>query len=202
VHELLTEAVEGAIDEGIGTPTFVQIACPDTEGRVDKSAEVEYAERFQEWIEREAPDNLSLVVRHVENNEDFIPPLRLKEGLRELFRDYRLPEGYRVGGLADLTAYYAGLSERLGLEVDVPERVLASRADALSAAGSVEAATEVLDFLIDVYPASVDGYWRLANLHREGGDHEAALTYYRKCLELMPNMRPARDWIDRLEAGE
>ncbi len=48
-------------------------------------------------------------------------------------------------------------------------------------------------------PMLLDGYWRLANLHRERGNRGMAIGYYRKCLEIMPNMRPARDWIEKLE---
>ena len=50
-----------------------------------------------------------------------------------------------------------------------------------------------------VMPMLLDGYWRLANLHRERGNRGMAIGYYRKCLEIMPNMRPARDWIEKLE---
>jgi tetratricopeptide (TPR) repeat protein len=95
------------------------------------------------------------------------------------------------------------LSERLGFEVDVPEMTLSSKAAELGASGATGASDstmEILEYLIAVYPASANGYWQLANLHREMGDREAAIAYYRKCLEIIPNMRPARDWIEKLEA--
>jgi hypothetical protein len=46
----------------------------------------------------------------------------------------------------------------------------------------------------------LDGYWGLANLHRVRGEREPAIKYYRKCLEIMPNMGPAREWLEQLEA--
>jgi tetratricopeptide (TPR) repeat protein len=122
--------------------------------------------------------------------------------LRELFRGYRFPDDHEVLGFADIADYYGTLSGRLGFDIDIPERALVLAADKLSRSGAVDAAMEVLASLVQMYPASVDGHWRLANLHRERGDYSAALKHYRKCLEIIPNMRPAREWIDRLEAQE
>ncbi len=202
VHDVLTAMMEELVDEGLASPAFLHITCPDSEGRVDKTVEVEYVRRFQKMIADKSPRGLTLITDYIENNEDFLPPLKLKEGLRDLFREYRFPDRREVQGLADIRAHYAALSERLGFEVDVPERTLASKADDLSARGAVDSAMEVLDYLIEVYPASVDGYWRLANLHRERGNRETAIDYYRKCLEIIPHLRPALHWIEKLEAQQ
>lgn len=202
VNDLLMTMVRGLMDSGLPSPTFVQITYPDREGHLDKAEEVGYVRRFERMIADESPHNLRFVTYYVAKSEDFLAPLRLKEGLRELFRDYKFPDNLEVRGLADITAHYAALSEQFGFEVDVPEMPLASKADVLSQGGDTESAMEILNYLIQEYPMSVDGYWRLANLHREQGDRETAIKYYRKCLEIIPNMAPARDWIERLEAQE
>lgn len=202
VHDVLMTMMTQLMDEGLTSSTFLQIACPDREGRVDKAGEVEYVRRFEKMVVDERPRNLTLVTHYIDDNEDFIPPLLLKDGLRELFCEYRFPDGREVRGLADITAHYVNLSERLGFEVGIPERTLASKADELSERGEGDAAMEILDYLIGVYPSSVDGYWRLANLHRERGDRERAIECYRKCLEIIPNMRPARDRMEELEAQQ
>ena len=44
---------------------------------------------------------------------------------------------------------------------------LVVKADELSGKGAGDSALEILDYLIEVYPRSANGYWRLANLHRE-----------------------------------
>jgi tetratricopeptide (TPR) repeat protein len=67
---------------------------------------------------------------------------------------------------------------------------------------ALDAAQEIFEYVTEIYPASANGYWQLANLHRERGNHEKAIEYYRKCLEIIPNMRPARDWIEKLETQE
>jgi len=200
VRDSLLTALEQPLSGGFVTPTFIQMTCPDTEGFVDKTTEVQYARAFQDTVARRRPHNLTLVVHYAQHNEDFIPTLRLSEGLRELFRGYRFPDDYEVHRFADIADYYAALSARLGFDINIPERTLALAADKLSRSGTVDAAMDVLANLVQMYPASADGHWRLANLHRERGDYSAALEHYRKCLEIIPNMRPAREWIDRLEA--
>ena len=202
VHGVLMKMMEAVSDEELTSSTFLQITCPDREGNVDKTGEVEYVRRFEKMIADKNPRNLTLVTRYIENNEDFIPPLRLKEGLHELFHEYRFPDGREVLGLADITSYYVALSEQLGFEIDVPERTFASEADELSKNGESDSTMKILEYLVEVYPTSVDGYWRLANLHREHGNRELAIDYYRKCLDIIPNMRPALDWIKRLEAQQ
>jgi hypothetical protein len=202
VHDLLVTEMEGPLEKGLLSFTFLKITVPDREGHLDKTGEVEYVRNFEKMIAEKEPHNLTVVTHYIEKNEDFVPSLRLKEGLRELFREYRFPDDREVRGLADITAHYAALSERFGFEVDVPEMTLASKADELSETGANDSVMEILEYLVEVYPASVDGYWRLANLHRERGNRELAIEYYRKCLDILPNMRPARDWIERLESQE
>lgn len=75
-----------------------------------------------------------------------------------------------------------------------------SKADGLNESGASDSAKVILDYMIGVYRASANGYWRLANLHRERGNREMAIEYYRKCFEIIPDMRPARDWIEKLDA--
>lgn len=201
-REVLMPLIEDLMVQGLPSYTFVQMTCADRAGSRDQTESIEYARRFERMVAEKKPHNLILSARYIEDSEDFIPPLLLKEGLRELFRDYNFPDEVEVRGLGDITGYYAALSERFGFEFDVPNMTLAFEADALGERGESEAAKEILEYLIRKYPWSVDGYWRLANLHRELGNRELAIEYYRKCLEIMPNMSPAREWLERLEASE
>jgi hypothetical protein len=202
VHDVLMPMVEELADQGLPSSSFLQIMCADREGYLDKTAEVQYVRDFEEMVADENPSNLTLVIHYVENIEDFIPPLLLKEGLRELFIEYRFPDERQVRGLEDITSYYVGLSDRFGFEVDVPRMTLASKAAELAKKGASDSAMEILEHLIEIYPTSVDGYWQLANINRELGDRGKAIEYYRKCLEIMPNMPPARYWLEKLEAEE
>jgi tetratricopeptide (TPR) repeat protein len=201
VRDLLLEGLVSRARDGFGTPKFLQIACPDAEGGIDKAMEVGYVRDFEAQFGEPNVGGLNLVVRYVVENRDFIPSLLVKEGLRELFHDYAFPSDLEVDQLTDLGEYYSMVSAQLGFDVDIPERVLAAKSDVLSQAGSVDAAMEMLEYMLEVYPASVDGHWRLGNLCRELGERERALEHYRECVRLMPNMWPAMQWIDRLDEG-
>ena len=74
-------------------------------------------------------------------------------------------------------------------------------AEACREAGEHEAALEVIQHLHHLYPASMNGVWRLANVHRELGDTATAIGYYEECLRRDPNMTPAREWLERLRGG-
>lgn len=202
VHDVLIPMIEELMEKGLPSFTFLQIMCADREGYLDKTAEVGYMHSFEEMVENRNPRNLTLVTHYVENIQDFIPPILLKEGLRELFREYNLPADLEVRGLSDLVSYYAALSDKLGFDINIPEKILADEALELAERGESEAAVGILEYLIELHPSSLNGYWRLANLHRELGNRERAIEYYRKCLEIMPNMPPARHWLEKLEAGE
>jgi enterochelin esterase-like enzyme len=199
VHDVLAPMAEALVHEGLPSFTFLQITCHKREGFLQKTDEVEFMRSFEKMVRESEPRNLKLVTHYPEVTEDFIPSLMLKGGLRELFRDYKFPADREVEGLEDITAHYEGLSELFGFDVEVPEMTLYSKAEELKSRGQNEAAMEILEYLIEVYPASVNGYWGLGNLHREMGNRELALKNYRKCLEIMPNMPPARHWIEKLE---
>jgi len=73
------------------------------------------------------------------------------------------------------------------------------QSDNLAESGRVDAAIEMLEHLVELYPHSLNGWWRLAGIYRERGDIERALHYYRKCLEVDPDMVYAQQMIEQLE---
>lgn len=202
VHAALQPAVAELLENGLASPAFLHVTASDRAGYREMTGALEHLRDFEAAAAERQPSNLRLRVRYVEQNEDFLPPLGLREGLRELFRGYRMADDVVVDGLADVTGYYSRLSESLGLRLNVPERVLAAGSDRLAGDGKRTAAVELLEHMVDTYPTSLDGHWRLGNLLRELGDTEGALEHYRRCVELMPNMRPASEWIERLESEE
>ncbi len=202
VRDVLVEMMSNLFDEGLPSFTFIQITASDRAGPLDATEQVGYMRAFDELIEEKDPHNLKLITHYIEDSKDFLPLLKLREGLRELFCEYRFPENREVRVLSDITSHYSALSEMFGFEVDIPERTLYVKADELSKIGRDNPAREILEYLIELYPTSLGGHWGLANLHREMGNRELALEHYRKCVELMPNMRPAIQWIEKLEAEE
>jgi hypothetical protein len=201
-HDTLIPMLDEIMDAGLQSFTFLQITSADRAGYNDMTSQLEYVRGLEEKLTEKKPHNLKLVAHYIEGSEDFLPPLRLKEGLRELFREYRFPDGRKVSGLMDITAHYSALSKQFGFEVDVPEMTLISRSVELNEGGAADSAKVVLEYLVEQNPASLGGYWQLAHLHRELGDKETAIEYYRKCLEIMPNMGPAQQWIEKLQEGQ
>ena len=202
LNEALAPMLDAIADEGLPSPTFLQVTWADRTGFQDRADSRGLVEAFEARVREADPPNLTLVVNYVDGSEDFLPPLRLKEGLRELFRGHRFPEDMGVRGLSDITDYYEELSGRIGFDIDVPTMTLAASANGLAMAGNTHAAIEILQYLVETHPASVDGHWQLANIYRERGERDKALGHYRKCLELLPNMPMVQRYIEELEGEE
>jgi tetratricopeptide (TPR) repeat protein len=131
----------------------------------------------------------------------FLAPVETRSAFLDLFSDYPFPSTTTVTGWTEIRSHYDSLSESLGFTVNPPNLVLTMSAAQLADNGEYNAALEVLDHLVSLYPYSLDGPWQLANLHRVMGDTAAAIRYYEECLQREPNMVPARTWLDRLRGG-
>ncbi len=197
--EYFFERSAGMLERGFPSYVFMQISVFDREGPQYFPDAFNYPGIFEKMVNERKSDNFDLVMRYIEGNRDFIPEIGIKEGLRALFADYTFPEDRPAAKLTDLTSYYGALSDRLGFTVEVPELTLVLRASKLVEDGKLDEAQEMLEYLRDQVPTSLNAYWQLANLHRMRGENEIAIGYYRKCLELMPNMGPARRWLEELE---
>jgi predicted alpha/beta superfamily hydrolase len=165
----------------------------------DFAEALEYMPRLEEVVSAEAPAEFEWKLEVVEENGDFLAPTGLREGLTLLFNAYEFPVDVGVASLADIEAYYTELSERYGYEVAIPDMVLTMQSDNLAESGRVDEAIEMLEHLVELYPHSLNGWWRLAGIYRERGDIERALHYYRKCLEVDPDMVYAQQMIEQLE---
>jgi tetratricopeptide (TPR) repeat protein len=194
-RDYLIEKVQGFLAGKERLDNFLYVIAEDS----DFPEALEYLPRLEEVISAAAPPELEWKIEVVEENGDFLTPSGMREGLTLLFRDYEFSRDAGVVSLADVQAYYADLSERYGYDVAIPDMVLAMGSDNLAQAGRVDEAIEMLERLVAIYPASLNGWWRLAGIYRERGDIERALYYYRKCLEVDPNMVYARQMIEQLE---
>jgi tetratricopeptide (TPR) repeat protein len=132
----------------------------------------------------------------------FLAPLEIREALLDLFVDYPLRGAGEATGLAEIEAHYENLSRMYGFTLHPSNLVLSQTSDDMVERGEYQEALSVLNRLAEIYPSSLDGPWRLANLHRVMGDTTRAIRYYEECLSRDPNMTPARDWLDRLRGGE
>lgn len=131
----------------------------------------------------------------------FLAPVRAREALLDLFRDYPLPSPAEARSLAEVQAHYGAVSQELGFELEPPDLVLTLAANGQMDRGDHAAALETFRYLVNLYPSSLNGPWGLANLHRVMGDTATAIRYYEECLRRDPDMGPAREWLRRLAGG-
>jgi tetratricopeptide (TPR) repeat protein len=150
-------------------------------------------------LSAERPAQFAWKLDVVEENGDFLAPTGLREGLTLVFSGYEFPAAGGAASLEEIEKYYAGLSEHYGYEVAIPDMVLAMQSDNLVQSGRGDEAIEMLERLVGIYPHSLNGWWRLAGIYRERGDIDRAIHYYRKCLEVDPDMVYARQRIEQLE---
>ncbi|UCC83945.1 MAG: tetratricopeptide repeat protein [Gemmatimonadota bacterium] len=194
-RDYLIERVRTVFAERDTLDNFLYVIAEDS----DFPEALEYMPRLEEALSAKRPAQFAWKLDVVEENGDFLAPTGLREGLTLVFSGYEFPAADGVASLAEIEKYYAGLSQHYGYDVAIPDMVLAMGSDNLAQSGRVDEAIELLERLVALYPHSLNGWWRLAGIYRERGEIERALHYYRKCLEVDPDMVYARQMIEQLE---
>lgn len=164
----------------------------DESDRLAKEGAV-YVRNFEKLVSGNSPENFRLNIHFIEGSSDFNTPLRLKEGLKSLFESYPLPAEKQIENLAALIEYYNNLSGLYGFPVDVPEHVLTFVSDGFDSQKKIKERLEVLEFILKIYPQSVNALWRLANYYKGTGEKARALNYFEECLKIMPDFGAAKE---------
>jgi len=154
----------------------------------DSAGDISEIDRFKQLAAPAADKGFDLHLNKLVDNNDFIPPSGLKDGLSGLFADYYHPTDEPFGSLNEIEAFYGGLSKRYGFDVAPAEIIMTFSADALLEGGSTDKAVEILEFQTTLYPGMVNAWWRLAGIAAGAGDTEKAIELYRKCVEIDPAM--------------
>ncbi|MCU0646282.1 MAG: hypothetical protein MUC94_18745, partial [bacterium] len=183
-RDLILQRTEAFFDQNKSFHKFLFISYGSSD---DQPEAMDYVQKFANIIEAKNPPDFRFELNRLseEDRLDFIPPLGLKRGLRSLFRDYKFPEDRQVAGLEDIKTYYQQLSEKYGFAVDVPEFVLVLQGGKFSQQRNYAAAQEIFEYLIKIYPTSLNAFIQLGNLHRNLGNFEQSLLYYQKFSEKM-----------------
>lgn len=181
-RDFIIQRAEVFFDKNKSFSKFLFITCGSSD---DQPEAIDYVQKFTQIIEEKNPENFQFTLNRMseEDRQDFIPPLGLKRGLRSLFQDYKFPEDREVKGLDDIKVYYQQLSQKYGFAVDVPEFVLVLQGDKFNQQRNNAAAQAIFEYLIEIYPNSLNGFIRLGDLHRNLGNFEQALSYYQKFSE-------------------
>lgn len=173
----------------------------DADDELDKEG-IKYLTNFKELVDTTQPAGFTLELDFREYHDEFIQPFGLREGIKKLFVDYPFPEDLVIEGLKDIAAYYGKLSAEYGFNVDVPEHVLTIQSDKLSERGKTQEALSIWRYMEANYPRPGNAYWRLANFYKEQGNKELAIEYFKKLIDLYPDVAMARRYLEELEKEE
>jgi len=156
--------------------------------RDDNEATLEYLEKLVAAVEEGRRTGFTLILDQPAEGEadPAIPPPGLREGLKEFFKEYSLPEEVEIAGLEDIEAYYQALSRDYGYEIDIPERTLIMQADDLQRKLRSDEAEAIYEYVVTRYPHNLDSYMRLAEMHRRMGDYDRSIEYYEEFLARRP----------------
>jgi tetratricopeptide (TPR) repeat protein len=106
--------------------------------------------------------------------------------LKTLFSGYQLPKDIIIGRLDDIKKYYQILSEKLGYPVNISDRILTEAGERLREDGNNEEVKRILEYTLELYPKSLDGLFRLAQMNVSEGKFEKAKELYVEFLKIRP----------------
>jgi len=160
-----------------------------------------YLERFGKMVQDSGCREFRLELDFASEEDDFVLPLHIRQGLKKLFDSYPFPDDLRVDSLGDILAWYGKRSAEYGFEVDVPAHVLAMQSDSLMQKGMTEQMIEVLHFMLEKDPSSGNALWRLGNHYERTGEPGKAIEYYERMLAVMgSDAGMVRSRIDALKS--
>jgi predicted alpha/beta superfamily hydrolase len=182
-RELLVERAASFFAAGAGRTGFLHVTWREKDELETES--LPYLRDFVRTVEAAGNPGFRLVLDEVPVDGEFLVPFRIGAGLRELFDGYPFPDDAEVASLDDILGRYRALSVRVGFQVDAPERVLAAQGHRLTERGETGAAVEVLGYMLERNPTSLDALWQLGNLAERAGRPAEAVAYYERMVALM-----------------
>lgn len=178
----------------------------------DNSDELErqgnlYIQKLEEIVDKYNPEGFKLILNYIPESDDFFSPLGVKEGVKTLFKDYRLPDEYTVENLRDIIEYYKDLSVKLDFNIHIPGHILSRQSDKLMSNRKEQEAVEIYHYMLKTGAYPADAYWRLTNISIRDEDYKSAKLYLEKMLEILDGdvgmIKKRYDWVvQKLEQSE
>ncbi len=144
-----------------------------------------YINQFSDLAKHLQVDGFQVNLNFVEGNDEFLQPLGLRKGLKDLFKEYPYPDKEAASSLNEVRDYYEGLSQKYGFEVDIPEHVLNMEANKMMQQGSPAEAETIFQYMLKNYSNSANAFFGMANISEQDGKLEEACGYYQKMLEIL-----------------
>lgn len=158
-----------------------------------------YVKSLEKIVNESKPENFRLKIDFIEKSSDFNTPLKLKEGLESLFESYSFSEDVQINNFNDIILFYRKLSDQYGFSIDAPEHVLTVVSDKFSEQKKINEQLEVLKYILELYPKSLNALIRFANYYKSIGEKQKAIYYFEECLKIMPDLEIARRNINMLK---
>lgn len=147
---------------------------------------LETAGQFSAFMDSNKPEGLRFYYSLEEPSGYFVPPVPAKEGLQKLFEDYTLPADLKVEKVEDIIEYYRKTGEEFGVVFNIPEHVLTMESDKLMVAKKYYEQADLLNYMLTIYPNSLNAIMRMGDLKKASGDNEGAIKYYDEFLRKSP----------------
>jgi predicted alpha/beta superfamily hydrolase len=162
---------------------------------------VSTASEFAEIMKTRTPNEFRFCYSLEEPSGYFVPPAPAKDGLLKLFDRYGFPDTLRVNNLNDIKCFYKNISKTYRVSLAAPEHVLTIESDKLLSAGKYNELSQLLGYMLSVYPESLNALMRMGDLKRMEGEYQTAIKYYNEFLEIMPvdaiSIRNRRDNLEK-----
>ena len=149
------------------------------------SANLQLALEQKAIIESNRPKDFRFEFKLSEPEDYKIPSTDIIYGFIKLFSEYELPQD--IEGLDDIKNYYQKLSEKFGFTVNVSDRILTHVGDKLKRKGKIEEARRIFEYILELYPKSLDGLFQLAEMNLSVGRYKEAREYYVEFLKIRPH---------------
>lgn len=144
-----------------------------------------YQKKFVDIAEKSGLKGFRIELNYIPENDEFVTPLGIRTGLKELFIDYPFPEDRKVESLDDILSFYQELSAEYEYAVDAPDHVLTIASDTLEREGKQKEMLRILQYMLDKNPSSGNALWRLGNHSERMGELEKAAEYYSQIIKYL-----------------
>lgn len=133
------------------------------------------------------------------DHEDYMLETGFMDGFKDLYSGYSLPDSITFGGLDSILKYYDGLSKRIGYKIEVSDHTLHFAASRLNGLGRKADARKTYEYILKVYPKSLDGLFQMGMIHSSEGNYEKAIECYNEFLAIRPQESIVRNALKRTE---
>ncbi|MFH0761235.1 MAG: alpha/beta hydrolase-fold protein [Bacteroidota bacterium] len=162
------------------------------------SPNYQFALKQKSTIEANIPRNFRFRFETFDQG-DYMTETGFLKGFRELFSEYELPDSIATGGIDNIIAYYDTLSEKMGFKITPSDVTLHYAATRINAAGNGSEARRVYEYILTVYPKSLDGLFQMAQILSAEGKFQKAVEYYTEFLKLRPHEAMVQNMLKRTE---